>query len=83
MTHDDTPIETSEAEARPWRPSDGYVPDGADAEHPALKALDAAFAEIRWRNEGVRDRLRGAFVRQIAAAPIIGWHIRMRGCDGP
>lgn len=45
MTHDDTPIETSEADARPWR---GEVPQ-APAE---------------------------------AAQPIVGWHIRMRGCDG-
>lgn len=44
--NDDTPIETSEADARPWR---GDVP----AAEPSTPA-----------------------------APIIGWHIRMRGCDG-
>lgn len=44
--NDDTPIETSEVDARPWR---GDVP----AAEPSTPA-----------------------------APIIGWHIRMRGCDG-
>ena len=55
MNHDDTPIETSEREARPWKPSDGYLPAGGDDEHPAANERSAADAIAALREAIERD----------------------------